>query len=210
MRFSAAGSRRASAVVVGCVALTAAAVAAARTPYPPRNAGAGIERNAGRGSGAGVAFQLRYSIATYGPIGGNYVIYLTDKPLPCARTYLATPPYLTVSIVTAGSPLVVGKPSLQRPDAEFVAISGMENFLPADSAKVDLAITVDRLLNQLAAIKPEWCDLVEVKYFLGLTDEEAAEVLGIKLRSMQRMWRDARQWLFEQAESGHGKQSAGR
>ena len=97
-----------------------------------------------------------------------------------------------------------------RPDAEFVAISGMENFLPADSAKVDLAITVDRLLNQLAAIKPEWCDLVEVKYFLGLTDEEAAEVLGIKLRSMQRMWRDARQWLFEQAESGHGKQSAGR
>jgi RNA polymerase sigma factor (TIGR02999 family) len=97
-----------------------------------------------------------------------------------------------------------------RPDVEFVAINGMESFLPADSAKIDLAITVDRLLNQLAETKPEWCDLVEVKYFLGLTDEEAAEVLGLKLRTMQRMWRDARRWLFEQSESGYGKQGAGR
>src|SRR4249920_1417023 len=31
-----------------------------------------------------------------------------------------------------------------RPDAEFVAINGMDDFLPADSPKVDLAITVDR------------------------------------------------------------------
>jgi DNA-directed RNA polymerase specialized sigma24 family protein len=97
-----------------------------------------------------------------------------------------------------------------RPDAEFVAINGMENLLPAESSKVDLAITVDRLLDELAHTKPEWCDLVEVKYFLGLTDEEAAEVLGMKLRSMQRMWRDARRWLFEQTESGYGKQGAGR
>jgi RNA polymerase sigma factor (TIGR02999 family) len=96
-----------------------------------------------------------------------------------------------------------------RPDAEFVAINGMENLLPAASPQVDLAITVDRLLDELAHTKPEWCDLVEVKYFLGLTDEEAAEVLGMKLRSMQRMWRDARRWLFEQSESVYGKQSAG-
>jgi RNA polymerase sigma factor (TIGR02999 family) len=97
-----------------------------------------------------------------------------------------------------------------RPDAEFVAINGIEDLLPANSPKVDLAITVDRLLDQLAKIKPEWCDLVEVKYFLGLTDEEAADVLGVKLRTMQRMWRDARRWLFEQTESGYGTQSAGR
>ena len=92
-----------------------------------------------------------------------------------------------------------------RPDAEFVALEGMQNLLAADSAKVDLAITVDRLLEQLAATKPEWCTLVEVKYFLGLTDEEAAEALGMKLRTMQRMWLDARKWLFEQTESGNAK-----
>jgi hypothetical protein len=120
MRFSAVGSRRAASAIVGIVVLGAAGVAVAKTPFPPRSAGAGSERNAGGGSGAGVAFRPRYSVATYEPVGGNYVIYLTDKPLPCARTYLATPPYLTVSIVTGGSPLVVGRPSLQRPDANFV------------------------------------------------------------------------------------------
>jgi RNA polymerase sigma-70 factor, ECF subfamily len=95
-----------------------------------------------------------------------------------------------------------------RPNAEFVAIEGMENLIPGDSAKVNLALTVDGLLDKLAAVKPEWCTLVEVKYFLGLTDEEAAEALGMKLRTMQRTWLEARKWLFEQMESGSATQSA--
>jgi len=97
-----------------------------------------------------------------------------------------------------------------RPDAELVALEGLEKFLPANSPKVDLAVTVGRLLDQLAETKPDWCMLVEVKYFLGLTDEEAAEALGLKLRSMQRTWSEARRWLFERLESRHAKQSAGR
>ncbi len=92
-----------------------------------------------------------------------------------------------------------------RPDADFVALEGIENYLPAETEKIDLALTIDHLLNRLAQEHPDWCNLVEVKYFLGLTDDEAAEVLGMKLRTMQRMWSDARQWLFEHAESGHGK-----
>jgi RNA polymerase sigma factor (TIGR02999 family) len=95
-----------------------------------------------------------------------------------------------------------------RPNAKFVAIDECASFLPAASAQLDLAVTVDRLLNELAETKPEWCHLVEVKYFLGLNDEEAADVLGLKLRSMQRMWRDARQWLFEHSGTGDGKQTA--
>jgi RNA polymerase sigma factor (TIGR02999 family) len=86
-----------------------------------------------------------------------------------------------------------------RPDAEFVALDGLENFLPADSARIDLALTVDVLLNELAETKPEWCQLVELKYFLGLTDDEAAETMGIKVRTLQRMWLEARRWLFEHA-----------
>ena len=97
-----------------------------------------------------------------------------------------------------------------RPGAEFVSLEGIQHLLPADSPKVDLAITVDKMLDRLAETKPEWCSLVEVKFFLGLTDEEAADVLGMKLRTMQRMWLDVRQWLFEQTESGNAKQSAGR
>jgi DNA-directed RNA polymerase specialized sigma24 family protein len=74
---------------------------------------------------------------------------------------------------------------------------------------LDLAITIDRLLDRLAKTKPEWCNVVEVKYFLGLGDQEAAEVLGMKLRTMQRMWRDARLWLFAQMESADAAQSRG-
>jgi RNA polymerase sigma-70 factor, ECF subfamily len=95
-----------------------------------------------------------------------------------------------------------------QPGAEIVALDGMRDFLPADSGKIDLAINVGRLLDKLAETKPEWCSLVELKYFLGLTDDEAAEVLGVKLRTMQRMWLDARQWLFEQMGEDHGKQTA--
>jgi RNA polymerase sigma factor (TIGR02999 family) len=74
-----------------------------------------------------------------------------------------------------------------RPDAQFVAIKEWESFLLADSANVDLAVTVDRLLDELAETKSDWCNLFGLKYFL---DEEAADVLGVNLRSVQRMWRD--------------------
>ena len=65
------------------------------------------------------------------------------------------------------------------------------------------------LLDQLAETNPEWCMLVEVKYFLGLTDDEASEALGMKPRTMQRMWRDARQWLFARMESGDARERTG-
>jgi RNA polymerase sigma factor (TIGR02999 family) len=95
-----------------------------------------------------------------------------------------------------------------RPSADFVALEGFENILPANSEKIDLAITVDRLLDELAETKPEWSMLVEMKFFLGLTDEEAAEAMGVKLRTMQRTWSDARRWLYTRVEPGHA-QSAG-
>jgi RNA polymerase sigma factor (TIGR02999 family) len=84
-----------------------------------------------------------------------------------------------------------------RPDVEFVRIEGMEEILRAGSIQIQQALTVDKLLNELADSQPEWCRLVELKYFLGLTDMQAAEALGLKLRTMQRMWREVRRWLFE-------------
>jgi len=95
-----------------------------------------------------------------------------------------------------------------RPAAEFVGLEGLEDFLPADRGKIDLAIAVDRLLDELSETKPEWSMLVEMKFFLGLTDEEAAEAMGVKLRTMQRTWSDARRWLYTRMEPGHA-QSAG-
>jgi RNA polymerase sigma factor (TIGR02999 family) len=93
-----------------------------------------------------------------------------------------------------------------RPDAEVIGLENLEQMLPGRSAKVDFAITVGRLLDELEKAEPAWCNLVELKFFLGLTDEEAADVLGIKLRTIQRMWHDARRWLFERMEPRDGEQ----
>ena len=85
----------------------------------------------------------------------------------------------------------------KRGKAAKVPLDEIQEILPAESARLDQALTVDRLLETLAQTQPDWCRVVEVKYFLGLTDEEAADTLGMKLRTMQRAWMDARQWLFE-------------
>jgi RNA polymerase sigma factor (TIGR02999 family) len=86
-----------------------------------------------------------------------------------------------------------------RAGVRFTAL-GIEDLLPAVSPQLDLAVIVDDLLEQLDAVQPEWCQIVEIKYFLGLTDEEAADALGMKLRTLQRGWREARQWMFERLE----------
>jgi RNA polymerase sigma factor (TIGR02999 family) len=97
-----------------------------------------------------------------------------------------------------------------RPKANFLALDDAKDFLVAPTEKLELAITVDKLLDQLEETNPEWVRLVEVKYFLGLTDEEAADALGLKLRTMQRMWLEARQWLFARKDSVRRGNAAGR
>jgi RNA polymerase sigma factor (TIGR02999 family) len=97
-----------------------------------------------------------------------------------------------------------------RPNVMVEPLEKRQDFLPAVGVDLNLAITVDRLLNDLAEERPDWVRLVEAKYFLGLTDDEAAEILGIKVRTMQRMWKDARQWLFDRMESGSAGAAAGR
>jgi DNA-directed RNA polymerase specialized sigma24 family protein len=72
--------------------------------------------------------------------------------------------------------------------------------LEAPPVNLELAIDIDRLLDELAATHPRWCTVVEMKCFLGLTDQEAAEVLGMRLHSLQHIWRHARWWLRERME----------
>jgi len=50
-------------------------------------------------------------------------------------------------------------------------------------------------LNELAAIDPQQSRIVELRYFGGLTIEEAAEVLGVSDTTVEREWRMARAWL---------------
>jgi DNA-directed RNA polymerase specialized sigma24 family protein len=84
-----------------------------------------------------------------------------------------------------------------RTKAEKVPLLSSHDLPPGPTDQIEVAIAVDRLLDEMEATHPEWCSIVELKYFMGLTNEETAEALGIHLRTMQRHFADARRWLFE-------------
>jgi RNA polymerase sigma factor (TIGR02999 family) len=93
-----------------------------------------------------------------------------------------------------------------RPKVEFRSLAGVEGTLRAGGPKMEVVESVDKLLTELEATQPQLCSVVELKFFLGLTDQEAADALGLKLRTLQRKWQDARHWLFERLEPGNDKQ----
>jgi RNA polymerase sigma factor (TIGR02999 family) len=57
-------------------------------------------------------------------------------------------------------------------------------------------LALDEALEQLAARHPEKARLVKLRYFAGLTMEQAAEAMGISVRTAGRDWAYARAWLF--------------
>lgn len=78
----------------------------------------------------------------------------------------------------------------------------------ADAAHVGPSfevLDVDAALGRLAAEEPEKAELVKLRYFVGLTLEQAAEVLGISRATADRHWAYARAWLFDAIEGGKGK-----
>jgi RNA polymerase sigma factor (TIGR02999 family) len=62
---------------------------------------------------------------------------------------------------------------------------------------VDL-VAVDEALTELAKEHPEKAELVQLRYFAGLTLAEAASALGISTATADRRWRYARAWLARQ------------
>ncbi len=59
-------------------------------------------------------------------------------------------------------------------------------------------LAVDEALDRLAAIDPVGAKLVQLRFFVGLSNLEAARVLGLPERSAKRTWAYARAWLHEE------------
>ena len=59
-------------------------------------------------------------------------------------------------------------------------------------------LDLDAGLERLEAIDPQAARVVELRFFGGLTSAEAARVLGISLRSCERVWQYARAWLHRE------------
>jgi RNA polymerase sigma factor (TIGR02999 family) len=75
--------------------------------------------------------------------------------------------------------------------------------LLAPEPREDL-VALDEALTQLATTDRAAASLVELRYFGGLSMPEAAEVLGISLRTAQRIWTYARAWLHQHVTNAGG------
>jgi RNA polymerase sigma factor (TIGR02999 family) len=60
----------------------------------------------------------------------------------------------------------------------------------------DELLALDEALSGLATVDPSAAQLVKLRYFVGLTVKEAAEVLGMSPRAADLLWAFARAWLF--------------
>jgi RNA polymerase sigma factor (TIGR02999 family) len=68
--------------------------------------------------------------------------------------------------------------------------------LPAPEPSDDL-VALDEALTRLAQADAQAAELVKLRYFVGLSLPQAAEILGIAPRSADRLWAYARAWLRE-------------
>ncbi|HZI33441.1 MAG TPA: sigma-70 family RNA polymerase sigma factor [Candidatus Binatia bacterium] len=61
----------------------------------------------------------------------------------------------------------------------------------------DKVLLVDEALEQLKLEDPEKARIVMLKFFAGLTNEQAAEILNVNERTVRRQWEFAKAWLFD-------------
>jgi DNA-directed RNA polymerase specialized sigma24 family protein len=57
-------------------------------------------------------------------------------------------------------------------------------------------LAVNEALDKLAVQDPIEAELVKLRYFIGLTTDEAASLLGISPRTARNYWAHARTWLY--------------
>jgi RNA polymerase sigma factor (TIGR02999 family) len=66
-------------------------------------------------------------------------------------------------------------------------------------------IALDDALKNLAEMDPRKAQIVEMKFFGGLTNEEVAGVLKLTSRTVEREWRSAKAWLLREISKGQTK-----
>lgn len=75
--------------------------------------------------------------------------------------------------------------------------------VPAAAPDIDI-LAIEEALEELAKVNPRACQIVELRFFGGFSNEEAAEALAVSVRTVINDWNTARAWLFQALSSGNG------
>lgn len=89
-----------------------------------------------------------------------------------------------------------------RHGVQFAPMEEVPEHILGQCTLLESVAALDIALDEMEKVSPEWCTVVRLKFFAGLTDAEAAENLGISLRSFQRDWHGARMWLLGKLADG--------
>jgi RNA polymerase sigma factor (TIGR02999 family) len=81
---------------------------------------------------------------------------------------------------------------------ERVTLSGVDVAAPEEGVDV---LEIDAALAELARDRPRLAELVTLRYFAGMSLEEAAQAQGVSPATAKRDWAFARAWLAERVES---------
>lgn len=77
--------------------------------------------------------------------------------------------------------------------------AAFNNAVPSGEAEI---LQVHEALEELAAVDPRLVQVVEMRYFVGLDNQEIAESLGVTTRTVERDWQKARTFLFNLVQQG--------
>jgi RNA polymerase sigma factor (TIGR02999 family) len=81
----------------------------------------------------------------------------------------------------------------------------IQNIEIAALADDDELLAVHEVLDKLTAEDPQKAELTKLRYFVGMTFEEAAEVLGISVATAKRHWAYSRAWLYAEIHANKSK-----
>jgi RNA polymerase sigma factor (TIGR02999 family) len=79
----------------------------------------------------------------------------------------------------------------------------LESNVPGSGPSLTDLISVDQALERLERIDPRKVRVIELRFFAGLTVEEAAKILDVSPDTVARDWRMARTWLVRALDTGN-------
>ena len=78
----------------------------------------------------------------------------------------------------------------------------LDNVAVIAGEKAEQLLALDEALDSLQRLDPQKAKIVELRYFGGLSIEEAAEVLNISPRTVRREWQRSKAWLYRMISEG--------
>ncbi len=100
------------------------------------------------------------------------------------------------------------KHAAEKRGGKMEKITFNEDLVPSAGPNIDF-VALDDALHGLSAFDPRQSQIVELRFFGGLSVEEVAEILDISDRTVKREWRIAKAWLRQQVVTGENYAAVG-